>query len=91
MFLFVLLKVRFLDKYKILVEASIKGIRVKPLVLSPSEQPAQIIPSAFLETILIEFRANSGLQNSGSEDLVKEKTPHSTHRMNELSAKSLIL
>lgn len=90
MFLFALLKVRFLDKYKILAEVNIKGIQVKPLVLFLFEQPGQMILFAFLETILIEFSANSGLPNSDSEDPVEEKIPNSTCRLNELSAKSLI-
>ncbi|PKU40089.1 hypothetical protein llap_9608 [Limosa lapponica baueri] len=81
---------QFLDKYENLAEADIRGIQVKPLVLSLSEQPGQMILLAFLETILIEFRANSGLPNSDSEDPVEEKIPNSTGRLNELSAKSLI-
>lgn len=48
-------------KYEILVEAYIKGIWVKPLVLSLSEQPGQMIFFEFLETILTEFGASSGL------------------------------
>lgn len=88
--LFALLKVRFLGKYKILAEADIKGIRVKPLVFSLSEQTGQVILFAFLKTILIEFRANSGLPDSDSEDPVEEKIPNSTCRLNELPAKSLI-
>lgn len=74
-----------------LAEADIKGIQVKPLVLSPSEQPGQTILFAFLETVLIEFRANSGVPSSDSEDPVEEKIPNSTCRLNELSAKNLML
>lgn len=43
-----------------------------------SEQPGQMILSAFLETILTEFRARSSLPNSDSEDPVEEKIPNST-------------
>lgn len=71
LFLFQLLKVRFLDTQEILAEANIKGIQVKLLVLSSSEQPGHMILSAFSETILIVFRASSGLLNS--EDPVEEK------------------
>lgn len=82
-FLFQLLKVRFLDTQEILTEANIKGIQVKLLVLSSSEQPGHMILSLFSETILIVFRASSGLPNS--EDSVEEKIPN-TFRLNELSA-----
>lgn len=61
-----------------------KGIQVKLLVLSSSEQPGQTVLFAFSETILIVFRAaSSGLLNS--EDPVEEKIPNA-FRLNELSA-----
>lgn len=74
-----LLKFRFPDKYEFLAESDIKGIRVKPLVLSLSEHPGETILFAFLETILIEFRANSGLPTSDSEGAVEEKIPKYQH------------